>query len=741
MLHINGVNHISNSGYTPVLQKQVFEDNLSVDKESCINTITVANKRYLVIDSKYDKLVNVIKKHKRVLNYNVDYSHCLSPKNSDHLKLLNDKVHLQFTHRIHSVITENYFNKIIKIGQPVLTFQNDYISVYRHRTNRLYVSGGHLSQITDCEIVSPGDPNYLEYWNATLIFNINLYKSVVTLAGRDIVFYDWDYMNSPIAGSMNHYLCYWYNQDMLENRITGNNVYVFETYPETYRLYLDYNRSMTRHPICSSGLHRRPNEQNLIYLGKRKTIVPHDETHYLILSDFLDKKKYIFEDNEWLCDLCKLDTYVTIYNGRGINVINPGLQDPNDISVLDKDTEYYECDCKNHLHPILHPKFNVENLTRQCGITSSKPSNQNSRHRSRTNSNPKKELHHRIFDKSGNVVFDGSLDTGGKLAVKVQGNNHNYNAVGYKIAKCTSGYCIVKLGLFQESLIAHEDDGEITFEGKTLTKSVYRSAKFRTNLCLVLGIIPIKFNKHKLNTIDYISTDKSAPRTARSCIYANNFLYTEGDLIYVTDFNSDLSSVCLEGIHFFFDLNIAICMFQYDTVGLSSETRKYIETYLYYTPDDLETQVGYKKLRTEESLDTSSDMPSDNICNLSKEIVSKVVNDSGKIDTSLINETMKNTTKLRLKIVAHFDEFDVGNENCGICREQLKLQEKVIALPCGHIFCLECITDGEWMKKEKMCPICRQKINVEQWPENKNEKDSDMNDDESNIESFEMCMD
>lgn len=54
--------------------------------------------------------------------------------------------------------------------------------------------------------------------------------------------------------------------------------------------------------------------------------------------------------------------------------------------------------------------------------------------------------------------------------------------------------------------------------------------------------------------------------------------------------------------------------------------------------------------------------------------------------------------------------------NCGICFEDIKLKKKSI-LPCGHFYCLSCITKYTEKSKSRLykCPTCRcefSKINI-----------------------------
>ena len=45
--------------------------------------------------------------------------------------------------------------------------------------------------------------------------------------------------------------------------------------------------------------------------------------------------------------------------------------------------------------------------------------------------------------------------------------------------------------------------------------------------------------------------------------------------------------------------------------------------------------------------------------------------------------------------------------NCVICFENFKLNEKIIKLNCFHIFHKECIEN--WLNKNNICPVCKNK--------------------------------
>ena len=52
------------------------------------------------------------------------------------------------------------------------------------------------------------------------------------------------------------------------------------------------------------------------------------------------------------------------------------------------------------------------------------------------------------------------------------------------------------------------------------------------------------------------------------------------------------------------------------------------------------------------------------------------------------------------------------NKNCIICLIDLNVGDRVIILPCFHMFHKECIND--WFKKDKTCPLCKLEIKVDE---------------------------
>jgi hypothetical protein len=56
---------------------------------------------------------------------------------------------------------------------------------------------------------------------------------------------------------------------------------------------------------------------------------------------------------------------------------------------------------------------------------------------------------------------------------------------------------------------------------------------------------------------------------------------------------------------------------------------------------------------------------------------------------------------------------------CGVCLDEYSLQDKLIQLPCQHIFHLDCVKP--WLSEHNTCPSCRFELSVED-PEKEKER-------------------
>jgi len=72
------------------------------------------------------------------------------------------------------------------------------------------------------------------------------------------------------------------------------------------------------------------------------------------------------------------------------------------------------------------------------------------------------------------------------------------------------------------------------------------------------------------------------------------------------------------------------------------------------------------------------------------------------------NANDKNSKEIKIR---NFVNINIVSRHlfCTICQEVFEDPKRT---NCGHTFCLNCLL--EWNKKNNQCPICRQKINVEE---------------------------
>ena len=62
-----------------------------------------------------------------------------------------------------------------------------------------------------------------------------------------------------------------------------------------------------------------------------------------------------------------------------------------------------------------------------------------------------------------------------------------------------------------------------------------------------------------------------------------------------------------------------------------------------------------------------------------------------------------NNTKLKHIIIQDLEDNLI--KECSICLNEMKIDDKLLILPCKHYYHKECIT--KWFKKSKTCPECR----------------------------------
>ena len=55
---------------------------------------------------------------------------------------------------------------------------------------------------------------------------------------------------------------------------------------------------------------------------------------------------------------------------------------------------------------------------------------------------------------------------------------------------------------------------------------------------------------------------------------------------------------------------------------------------------------------------------------------------------------------------AHRFTKKIDATTCGICLQNYRTNRRVVRLPCGHVFCRDCVY--RWLTKESCtCPVCR----------------------------------
>lgn len=57
-------------------------------------------------------------------------------------------------------------------------------------------------------------------------------------------------------------------------------------------------------------------------------------------------------------------------------------------------------------------------------------------------------------------------------------------------------------------------------------------------------------------------------------------------------------------------------------------------------------------------------------------------------------------------IIYHQDEYLL--DNCSICLETYRDNDKLCKLKCEHLYHKKCI--GKWMKQSNLCPLCKDEI-------------------------------
>eukprot|EP01059_Diplonema_ambulator_P016034 TRINITY_DN27301_c0_g1_i1.p1 TRINITY_DN27301_c0_g1~~TRINITY_DN27301_c0_g1_i1.p1 ORF type:complete len:321 (+),score=15.22 TRINITY_DN27301_c0_g1_i1:2-964(+) len=70
--------------------------------------------------------------------------------------------------------------------------------------------------------------------------------------------------------------------------------------------------------------------------------------------------------------------------------------------------------------------------------------------------------------------------------------------------------------------------------------------------------------------------------------------------------------------------------------------------------------------------------------------------------------TEEDWQNLKVITVSKYHLRDGSNESCCICKEDYVVDQKAVQLPCGHIYCKDCIK--EWLEVHRTCPMCREEV-------------------------------
>lgn len=116
------------------------------------------------------------------------------------------------------------------------------------------------------------------------------------------------------------------------------------------------------------------------------------------------------------------------------------------------------------------------------------------------------------------------------------------------------------------------------------------------------------------------------------------------------------------------------------------------------------------------------------------------------IDDEIINRTFTEQEIIKKPMSKDFletlekkqiDQSDIDNKNnCSICMDEFKLNDKVLLLPCGeqkHYFHCDssetCSGILPWLKENNTCPICRYSFPIDETNDDNNDTNDDTNND------------
>lgn len=298
------------------------------------------------------------------------------------------------------------------------------------------------------------------------------------------------------------------------------------------------------------------------------------------------------------------------------------------------------------------------------------------------------------LSKKKGVLFDGDINPDGSVKVRVQAGALPYHSVGYKLARHRYGDCIVKIGLFDDSLVAHERE---CLESKYIGQ---KDNKFRTNKCLVIGIVKLDSNYLTFDTIT----------EARSCVHTSELVYKVGDLLVVEDFDLDLNKTCVSGIHFFYDPT-CVLDFSGSEYTISDSSLKRLRNYTAFPHIKKPHTHIIKKLFNKVTGKTPRHPVYDFVVkNGSLPPETQAYHETVEeypIDMSMINTAMCGHLKLKT-IRTMLIENTKDDVECVLCTLPYNTTTVKTFLPCGHHYCKECVTSSNrWMYKNSKCPLCK----------------------------------
>ena len=84
------------------------------------------------------------------------------------------------------------------------------------------------------------------------------------------------------------------------------------------------------------------------------------------------------------------------------------------------------------------------------------------------------------------------------------------------------------------------------------------------------------------------------------------------------------------------------------------------------------------------------------------------MNNMGNMNQGIEPNLLNN---LNVTIIQDVSKLEKEKDNCVICLENYKNGDKVIYLPCLHVFHKDCLL--EWFRDHNFCPICKFKMTFE----------------------------